>query len=130
MLALGERAEGNFVLVADESGIYRFCIDSAQNSALISNMRVSFLVKVFSGNHKIDDFDHTIGTQARLCSAALEDIVFEQLILIQRFSSHIFSLSETESLITNWTFAESAVLLCIVIGQILYVRRLIDKRFW
>eukprot|EP00003_Mantamonas_plastica_P010290 TRINITY_DN1971_c0_g1_i2.p1 TRINITY_DN1971_c0_g1~~TRINITY_DN1971_c0_g1_i2.p1 ORF type:complete len:216 (-),score=51.16 TRINITY_DN1971_c0_g1_i2:243-857(-) len=121
--------EGQYTFVSHMKGIYSFCFSNKMST--LTPKTVSFNVRVGeTSSHDVLTQDHVNPVQESVMqlSDGLASIQAEQKYMHARESVHRNTTESTNTRILWWSFFEAVVLIAISLGQIIYLRRILENK--
>jgi len=121
--------EDVFSVVANHKGQYKFCFSQRSSS---STKHVTFAIHVGLRKREHALKTHVTPLQEAVagCHRTLNELVSEQNFLLARTTRHMLTQDSTEFRVAWFTIVESIFMISVTLGQVFYIRRLINNRQW
>ena len=124
---LAGKSQDVFSHTAEKNGVYSFCFFGSSATEVVT-FAIHVGVKVVE--HVNRDHLTPLENSVRSMHHAIRQLVAEQNFLVLRTKAHMETQDEMESRVAWYTIFETVFMASVTIGQVYYVRRLINNRQW
>ena len=120
---------GRYTFSAYSAGVYQFCFTNAQASFTVKD--VKFLVELQSASRVdgVESGDDTlVGQYVKELISRLKFVKYEAEFAVFNLAIHHDISEKVNYFVTCWASFETLLAMVITLGQVLYLRKLLEKR--